>query len=171
MTLKSSRGKALLGLLLVAAALAAVMGKIGPAQSLDRLPWYTAPKALTLLADLGPEGRARYVRNECVDLVFLCVYSAFAYVATGWIWEGRLSPPAVRRAQRLSLLPGLFDLAETTLVLSALSGSPDNLTAKVGWLCLLTPAKWLAAAALVAFALCGAALNLRSGARLRGSLL
>lgn len=157
--MKISRGRAVLGLVLAAAALAAVMGSIGPAKSLDRLPWYTAPQALKLLADLGPEGRARYFRNECVDLVFLCAYSALACVATGWIWERRLSPAAVRRAQLLSLLPGLFDLAETALVLSALSGYPDGLAAKIGWLCLFTPAKWLAAAALLASALCGAALN------------
>lgn len=67
--------------------------------------------------------------------------------------------PALRRARRLALLPGLFDLAETSLVLSALAGYPESLPAKIGWLCLLTPAKWLAAAALAASALAGAALR------------
>lgn len=154
-----SRGKALLGLLLVGAALISLMGAFGPARTLDKLPWYTAPEALKLLQDLGPEGRLRYLRNEWIDLAFLLVYSAFAFIATGWIWEGRLSAPAVRRAQYLSLLPGVFDLAETSLVIAALSSYPAGLTAKIGWLCLATPAKWLAASALVVSALCGAALG------------
>ncbi|MDD5303181.1 MAG: hypothetical protein PHS14_08730 [Elusimicrobia bacterium] len=164
--MKDSRGKALLGLALAAAALGALMGVVGPARSLDKLPWYTATEAVKLLADLGPEGRGRYLRNECLDLVFLLVYSAFAFIATGRLWEGRLSAPAVRGGQYLSLLPGALDLAETSLVISALAGYPGGLTAKIGWLCLATPAKWLAASLLILSALCGAALSLRGPRRI-----
>ena len=114
---------------------------------------------MNLLSDLGPEGRLRYLRNECLDLGFLFVYSVFAFIATGWIWEGRLSAQGVRRGQYLSLLPGLVDLTETSLVISALRGYPSGLPAKITWLCLATPAKWLAAAVLVASALGGTALN------------
>lgn len=153
----SVRAKALLGLFLLAAALGAAMSVVGPSRTLDKLPWYTAEEAMTLLSDLGPEGQRRYLRNELLDLGFLAAYSAFAFLAAGLLWESRLSPTALRRAQGLSLLPGLFDLAETTLVLSALAGEPSRLPAKVGWLCLLTPAKWLAGAVLTVFALAGAA--------------
>lgn len=154
-----TRGKSLLGLLLLAVALVALMGAVGPARTLDKLPWYTAEEGLKLLADLGAEGRLRYLRNEWLDLGFLFAYSAFAFIATGWIWEGRLGAPAVRRGQYLALLPGVFDLVETSLVISALSGYPEGLTAKMSGLCLATPAKWLAAALLIVSALCGAALN------------
>lgn len=153
----SVRAKALLGLFLLAAALAAAMDVVGPSRTLDKLPWYTAEQAAALLSDLGPEGRRRYLRNELLDLGFLAVYSAFAFLATGALWERRLSGRALRRAQGLSLLPGLLDLAETSLVLSALTGGPASLPAKIGWLCLLTPAKWLSGAVLAASALAGAA--------------
>lgn len=155
----SARAKALAVLLLLAAAIGAAMVRVAPPRTLDRLPWYTAREAAGLLEDLGPDGRRRYAANERLDLGFLAVYSAFAFLATGLLWEGRLSEPAVRRARRLALLPGLVDLAETSLVLSALAGYPESLPAKIGWLCLLTPAKWLSAAILAASALAGAALR------------
>lgn len=155
----SVRGKALAVLFLLAAVLGAAMVRVAPPRTLDRLPWYTAREAGELLADLGPDGRRRYAANERLDLGFLAVYSAFAFLATGLLWEGRLSGPAIRRARRLALVPGLFDLAETSLVLSALAGWPESLPAKLGWLCLLTPAKWLSAAVLAASALAGAALR------------
>lgn len=145
--------------MLAAAALVALMGGFGPARTLDKLPWYTATEGLDLLSDLGPEGRLRYMRNESLDLGFLLVYSVFAFIATGWIWEGRLSAPAVRRGQYLSLLPGVIDLTETSLVISTLAGYPGGVPAKISWLCFATPAKWFAALLLIASALCGAALN------------
>lgn len=151
----------MLGLLLVAAVLVSLMGAFGPARTLDKLPWYTAPQGLKLLADLGPEGRRSYLRNECLDLAFLLVYSVFAFIATGWIWEARLSAPAVRRGQYLSLLLGVIDLAETSLVISTLAGYPEGLAAKISWLCLATPAKWFAASVLILSALGGAAFNFR----------
>jgi hypothetical protein len=157
----TSRAKSLLVLLAIAAAIVVLMGVVGPSRTLDKLPWYTAEAGLKLLSELGPEGRLRYLRNEFLDLLFLLAYSVLAFIATGWLWDDRLSAPALRRAQCLALIPGAIDLAETSLVISALIGYPDRLSAKIGWLCLATPAKWLAAAILVFTSVCGAALKLR----------
>lgn len=153
----SARAKALAALAALAAVILAAMAAVGPAASLDRLPWYSVDEALALLSALGPDGRARYLRNELLDLAFIAVYSAFSYLAAGALWEAALPSRALRLARALTLLPGLLDLAETTLVLSALTGDPAALPAKAAWLRLATPAKWAAAAALAIFAAAGAA--------------
>jgi hypothetical protein len=160
--MKAHRGRALLGLVLAAAGILALMRFFGPAKSLDRLPWYTAAEASSLLESLGPEGRARYLRNEWLDMGFVLIYSAFAVIAMGRVWERRLSARAVRLGQGLCLLPGLFDFAENSLVISALSRYPAGLDARISWLCLATPAKWLAVAAMIAAILAGAALDVLS---------
>lgn len=152
----SARGRSLLLLALAAAGLLAAMAAVGPPRSLDRLLWYTPDEALALLSALGPEGQARYLRNELIDLAFLCVYSAFAFIAAAPLWERALRPGGLRLARGLCLLPGALDLAETSLVISALTGDPAALPAKLRWLCVATPAKWAAAAALAVFAAAGA---------------
>lgn len=152
----SARGKALAALAALAAVILAAMASVGPAFSLDRLPWYTADEAMALLSALGPDGQARYLRNEVLDLGFIAVYSAFAFLATGALWEGTIPPRGLRAARALALLPGLLDLVETSLVISVLTGDPGAVPGKVAWLVRATPAKWASAAALVAFALAGA---------------
>lgn len=152
-----SPGRALLALAALAACILAAMAAVGPAHTLDKLFWYTAEDATALLSGLGPDGQARYLRNELLDLAFIAVYSAFAFLAAGPLWGSRLSPRALRAVRGLVLLPGLLDLVETTLVISALTGAPEALPAKVRWLCAATPAKWSAAAVLLVCALAGAA--------------
>ena len=161
----SARAKALAALFLILAALAVAMTRIGPAETLDKKFRYSAAAAARLLEDLGGEGRARYLRSERLDLAFLLVYTAFAYLAMGAIWEEKTSAQALRRWRAVAFLPGLFDLAETSLVLRTLSDYPGDLSRRLAWLCWLTPAKWSAAAVLAALALYGA---VSSGPKNRG---
>lgn len=135
-----SRAKALVVLFLVLAALVAAMTFVGPGETLDKKLWYSAATAEGLLEALGPAGRVRYLHNELLDLVFLLVYSLFAYIA-------------LRRWRLLAFLPGVFDLAETSLVIRVLSDYPADLSRRLSWLCFLTPAKWCGAALLAAFVL------------------
>lgn len=153
----SSRAKALVALAAAAVAALAAMRAVGPPLSLDRMPWYTADEAMALLSALGPDGQARYLRNELLDLLFIAAYSAFAFLATDALWESVLPPRGLRAARAFSLLTGLLDLAETSLVISVLAGDPASIPAKLRWLCPATPAKWASAAALLVFTLAGAA--------------
>lgn len=163
----SRRGLALLLLALAAAVLLAAMAAVGPAFSLDRMLWYTEDEARALLSALGPDGQARYLRNELLDLAFIGVYGAFSRLAVGALWGGVLNGRALRLAQGLALAPAALDLAETSLVISALTGPTASLSAKLSILCLATPAKWAAAAALLLFALAGAANMVISGCAAR----
>ena len=99
---------------------------------LDARLFYTADQAFALLDRLGPNGRASYVRHQLVDLLFIATYTCLARGVSGWL----------RGRRWTALVPGAFDVLETTGILGLLAMHPSRPVLLAGAIGLCTTLKW-----------------------------
>ncbi len=92
--------------------------------SLDVRFYYSAAEARTFLAGLSPSQAHTYLLHEWWDLLFLTAYS--------WLFVRLLRTP-------WAVVPGVFDLIETTIIIAVLSGISSAPIAPLG---AITALKW-----------------------------
>lgn len=108
---------------------------------LDMRIYYTSEDAAKYLLNLSLEKANLYFDHELFDLLFLTSYSALFFFS----FEGLF--PHASSLKWITVLPGLFDLFETTGILVALSFGPKSLT--MCWLGIFTLLKWLSGLVVV----------------------
>jgi hypothetical protein len=129
--------------LLFVAAEAAIVHHVASLDVLDARLAYGPAEALALVEALDASSRSAYRAFNVVDFVFIVLYSALLVT---WF---RLLDPDVDAKLRgwpwLGLLPGVFDLIETTGVALLLRSEQPGQSPGL-WLAVLgTPLKWLGA--------------------------
>jgi hypothetical protein len=105
---------------------------VRPEGKLDTRFYYTLEEALSWFHSLSRESRANYVLFELLDLGYIVVYSAIAYLLLG----------------KWALIPGLLDLGENIPVLLYLHGKVD-LPEHLG---IVTCLKWITGTVMI---ICG----------------
>jgi hypothetical protein len=117
------------------------------AGTLDARLVYTPAGARDFIAGLDASSGAIYRLVEAVDLAFIVVYTT-AFVTWVRFLRNRAALP-VRAYPVLAVVPGIFDLAETTAIFMMLSddAAPAVLAIVAA---VATPLKWLSGAALFA---------------------
>ncbi|MFL7813382.1 MAG: hypothetical protein ACK2TZ_03725 [Anaerolineales bacterium] len=136
------------------------------------LSFFYSPAELTRMAsDYGVQGRQAYIKARwSFDLVFPLVYASFLTIGISWFLN-RLEdlPAAVRLANLVPILGGIFDLLENTgasLTMALYPSQPPI------WLILAsaaTPVKWvLVAASFILYFVLGAALLIKQLQTRRG---
>jgi hypothetical protein len=135
----------LFSLLVLLVLVGTCMLAIGPANSLDKMLYYTGDQARHLFDSFTEEERRSYFLCETFDLIFMAAYTAAMSLAVVRLFPGK---PLVRL---LAVLPGLCDVVETVSILRILRFNGSLMA--LDWLGIFTFSKWIfAAAALVTIA-------------------
>ena len=123
----------------------ALMIFFGPENSLDAKIYYTGEEAREFLKGLGDGQSDSYFINELLDLLFIFLYSTLAFISARRIFK------TLAFAPWFALVPGVFDLIETSTILFILKVG-DTLLA-LDNLGLVTFLKWATGVVLVVLAL------------------
>jgi hypothetical protein len=145
--MRPKRSAVVVLLLAVAIADAFLVLSSPDAGTLDGRIVYTPSGAREFLAGLDESSRAVYRLVATVDFAFILVYTT-ALVTWVRFLRNRAALP-VRAHPILAVVPGLFDVAETTAIVLMLSDSAA--LGALSWLAAVaTPLKWLSGAAVLA---------------------
>lgn len=137
--LRFTRSEATLTLLLL---LIGVSMEIwGSHRALDVKFYYSANEARDFLRSMDAAEAAAYLRNEILDLGFLSTYSALSRSFMCRFY------PSNRALHIWALVPGFFDLIETSAIIWLLLHPESN---PPGWLGVTTCLKWLTGATVIA---------------------
>jgi hypothetical protein len=120
-----------------------LMGTLGYSDSLDSRLFYSAAEAKVFFQYLSHEQSRAYLKNEFFDLGFIVSYTLLFY----WLYRRMVSHRSWLSA--LALIPGAFDLIETSVIIGVLSGGVQSPPA---WLGFATCLKWTTGAIFVLIA-------------------
>jgi hypothetical protein len=101
---------------------------------LDARFFYSANDVSRFFAELPPGRAGVYLEHQLLDLLFLSSYSVLSFSLAGFLF------PGPSKLKSLALVPGVFDLIETSSIIAILLGAPIGLFA--GWLGFATCLKW-----------------------------
>lgn len=116
------------------------MHSLGLEQTLDRMQFYTADEASLLLNSLSESGVRDYLKNEILDLFFLATYSTLFFNLIRRYFE------KINWLHWCALVPGIFDVVETSTIIRLLTG---NLLQPPTWLGYVTCLKWIGVTIMV----------------------
>jgi hypothetical protein len=112
----------------------ALMFLFGTTNILDAKLYYSHAFANDFFANLTPQERAVYLRHEWFDLGLIVSYtSAF------FMWSKRLFVKS-KVMGAVALIPGAFDLLETSSIIYILANDVQDV---VAWLGIITLHKWI----------------------------
>jgi hypothetical protein len=103
----------------------------GPQESLDTKLFYTAGQANSFINGLSSSEHQAYLLNQVLDLFFLTTYSLLFFF---------LFHRLRYRNAWIGIVPGIFDLVETTIIIFALRNSSFYPPV---WLGYMTCLKWV----------------------------
>jgi hypothetical protein len=112
----------------------------GSHESLDIRFYYSADEAKSFFQNLSPSETRAYLQNEFFDVGFFVTYSFLLFC-----WFQRVYR-AYPRHSFIALIPGMFDLVETSVIIAVLVGlikEPPT------WLGMTTCLKWTTGAFFV----------------------
>ena len=118
-----------------------------PKEILDTKLFYTGAQARALLSSFDPMVREQYFRNELLDMLFITSYTGALVLAFYRLFPGK------KFVQFLAILPGAFDLIETSAILLALKGGLS--WSHFDWLGAVTCMKWVCAGIALAILAAG----------------
>jgi hypothetical protein len=121
-------------LLVLIVVLDVAMMTLGPRATLDMKLYYTGEQARSLLSSFDAHEGNTYFINELFDLVFISAYSSLFFFGL------RKAFPKSRIAGPIALVPGFFDVIETSFILYALRTQGPH--PFFDWLGVATFLKW-----------------------------
>lgn len=106
---------------------------LGVGETLDKKIYYSGVEANALLNAFSEERKNKYFYNQILDLLLITTYSAIFYVNFKKVIQSK-------SIALLSLVPGLFDLIETSAIILILKN--PNYVSILEWLGCITFLKW-----------------------------
>ena len=122
--------------------------------SLDARIFYTGEESMAFFNALSSDDWHKYVRTEMMDLFFLTTYTSLSISFMKGLY------PAKKILHGIAIIPGFFDLIETSTIILFLVKASDStlkewLSVFPSWMGYITCAKWMTGLVVVAILLFG----------------
>ncbi|MEK6628154.1 MAG: hypothetical protein AABY53_05970, partial [Bdellovibrionota bacterium] len=124
----------MMALFAILAIVATLMVKIDSQNTLDARFYYSGLEAVQYFKSLSDKDSYRYLVTEVFDLSFIITYTALLFLSLK-----RLVYKS-QKVKYLAFIPGIFDLVETSTIISVLLGKIS--IESHPWLGLITAMKW-----------------------------